>query len=506
MSSKLKIFFIQLYIFSKLFSSIYCQLTIVGPPLLSSKFINNTIDIEYGKVGLLTDFYIRGNIIMETTSSKKDACYPLPSINLRKNNTNIYAENYKILLIYAGSCSISQKARNAQNAGASMLIIIHKSNFISDNFVYSETGNDIIIPVVFIKHGDGKILEEYIINNPNDNILVEVDFKPKQKKFVDFKFFFSSSEPRAYEFIGNMSKLIDKFGEQVVFTPYYVVHKNPYYVDENPTSNLNCVSRGVYCYYPKETTITQEGQKILMEDIRQKCMYMLIKDNKRDIKEYFNYLSSFSKLCINSAKKLLTRDCSKLALKELGYPDYFFDECIADSFNVRSTDLNSNFYIDKNNRILEQEYNEILKYKLDSFPAIIINDKHIYGIIKETNIVMHLCNEVKVKPSFCPFITGFTDEHRVQSKRSSNLIYFLIFLLIIVNIGLFMMCRAYVLEKLKDRMGMENIDVEGRIKNIINNYFVLRGNNNDYQSFENQSNNNNSTQNYVMNEGKVDTV
>ena len=87
------------------------------------------------------------------------------------------------------------------------------------------------------------------------------------------------------------------------------------------------------------------------------------------------------------------------------------------------------------------------------------------------------------------------------------MIYFLIFLLIVVNIGLFLMCRTYILEKSKDKISFENLDFQNRIKNVINNYFVLRGNNNDYQSFENQTNNNNNTtQKYVMNEGKVDTV
>ena len=81
------------------------------------------------------------------------------------------------------------------------------------------------------------------------------------------------------------------------------------------------------------------------------------------------------------------------------------------------------------------------------------------------------------------------------------------FLLIVVNIGLFMMCRTYILEKLKNRINVDNIKIEGRIENIINNYFILRNNNNDYHSFENQSSNNKiSSSNIVMNEGKVDTV
>ena len=498
--SKIKNILFFFYLITLLLSTINTQLTFLSPHSLSSLFINNTIDIEYGKVGPLTDFYIRGQIILENISPNKDACSSLTGINLRKNNSTAFDENFKILLAFAGSCPISQKARNAQNAGASMLIIINQENFLFNLNFIQEASNDIFIPIAFISNNNGKIINNYIMNYPNENIIVEINFKPKQKNIVDFKFFFSSSEPKAYELIGNMTKYMDNFGKQVNFTPYYVVHKNPYYVEENPNSNINCLSRGVHCYYPKETTITQEGQKILMEDIRQKCMFELNKD--KDIKQYFKYLDTFARLCINVEKKSLTRECSKMTLKNLGYDEDYLDECVAKSFGVAQYSLSSNVYIEKNNKILEKEYKEILKYKLTSFPAIIINEKPMEGIIKEKSIVIELCNGVLEKPMFCSYFTGFTEEHRAQSEFRSFTIYLLIFLLIVINIGLFFMCRTYILEKLKDKVNIDNIDFEGRIKNMINNYFVLRGNNNnDYHQLENQSNNN-----PTQNEGQVFTV
>ena len=106
------------YLITLLISAINTQLTFLSPHSLSSLFINNTIDIEYGKVGPLTDFYIRGQIILENITPNKDACSSLTGINLRKNNNTAFDENFKILLAFAGSCPISQKARNAQNAGA----------------------------------------------------------------------------------------------------------------------------------------------------------------------------------------------------------------------------------------------------------------------------------------------------------------------------------------------------------------------------------------------------
>jgi hypothetical protein len=487
------------YLITLLISAINTQLTLLSPHSLSSLFINNTIDIEYGKVGPLTDFYIRGQIILDTISPAREACSPLTGINLRKSNNTLYDENFKILLSYKGSCPISQKARNAQNAGASMLILIDKENTILNSEIFQETGDDITIPVTFIRNKDGKILEEYILNNPNDNIIAEINFKPKQKKFVQFKFFFSSSEPKAYELIGNMTKYIDKFNEQVIFTPHYVVHKNPYYVEENPNSNINCVSKGVYCYFPKETTITQEGQKILLENIRQKCMFEESKYN--DITQYFKYLSTFAKLCVNTEKKSLTKQCSKLTLKELGYAENYLDECLAISFGVRQNNLDENYIIDKNNRLLESEYNEILKYKLTSFPAVVINDVTLHGTIKEESIIGYLCSNVRDKPDFCGLYSMF--DKRKKSAPNKLLIYFLMFLLVVVNISLFFMCRAYILERINDRVNSGNIDIDSRINNVINNYFALKSSSNDYKAFDN---NNNSSKVIEMREGSVGTI
>ena len=491
---------IKLYLQLLLIISIYSQLSILGPSDLVQQLFNRQIEMAYGKIGLLSNFYIRGELFMDTLTENSDACSPLTRLNLRKNNT-LFDENFKILLAYRGSCSFAQKARNAQNAGASMLIIINVGNTPINNVIFTDESNEVNIPVTLINNSDGKIIEDFIKLNPNTKILAEVNFSPSSvKKTIDFKFFFSSSEPRAYELLGKMVKYLDKFGGQIKFTPYYVVHKNPYYVEENPQSNINCLSRGVYCYFPKETTIIQEGQKILMEDIRQKCMYKLSNEKSNSNKLYFEYMNEFEKQCINRDKKTLNKICSQTTLEKLGYSENYLDKCVADSFDVSTYELSSPSTIDKDNKILKEEYDEILKYKITSFPAIIINDKLLNGIIKEENIIINLCNNVKIKPIFCPFFTGFINIHRRRGIHTNKIIYFLIFLLIFVNISLFFMCRAYILEKINERVNSGSIDVDSRINNVINNYFALKNTGNDYTAF------NPKNQTIEMQEGKVSTV
>ena len=482
--------------------SIYSQISILSPNNLVQQLFNRQIEMAYGKIGLLSDFYIRGEIFMDTSTENNDACSPLTRLTLRnKNTSSMFDENFRILLAYRGSCSFAQKARNAQNVGASMLIIINVGNTPINNVIFTDESNEINIPVTLINNNDGKIIEDFIKLNPNTKILAEVNFSPNSsKKTIDFKFFFSSSESRAYNLLGNMTKYLDKFGGQIKFTPYYVVHKNPYYVEENPQSNINCLSRGVYCYFPKETTIIQEGQQILMEDIRQKCMFKLSNEKSNNNKLYFDYMNEFYKQCINSDIKSLSKICSQSTLEKLGYSENYLDKCVTDSFGISLYELSSPSTVDKENKILKEEYDEILKYKLTSFPAIVINDKVLKGIIKEESIIIHLCNNAKIKPMFCSYYTGNSDIHIRRGIHTKKVIYFLIFMLIFVNVSLFFMCRAYILEKINERVNSGSIDVDSRINNVINNYFALKNTGNDYTAF------NPKNQIIEMKEGNVSTV
>ena len=492
MSNHIFKFYLQII----LFLTIYSQISILSPYNLVEKFNNKKIEMAYGQVGLQSNFYIRGLMYMDTISEGHEACTPLTGLDLKRRNDTIYDENYKILLTYRGTCSFSQKARNAQAAGASMLIVINKGNTPIKNVIFNEESNDIYIPVALINYEDGKIIEDYVKFNPGSKILTEVNFSPlngNEKKAIDFRLFFSSSEPKAYELIGKIVKYLDKFGDQVVFTPHYVVHQDPYYSKETPRININCF--GPYCYFPKETTIVKDGQKILMEDLRQKCMFNYSK--KKSLSLYYEYMTTFANECIFN-KKTLNEMCSKNTLQTLGYPQNFLDKCVADSFGVN--DLYSSSYIEKDNTIFKGEYDAIIKYNLNSFPAVVFDDMKIYGTIKEPTIIVYLCNNVKYKPDFCS-----TYLKNISKMPSKKVIYFMVFLLVIINICLFFICKKYIIQRINDRVSSGNIDIDSRIHNVINNYFALKNSSNDYKAFDNK-NENNSSQVIEMREGNVGTI
>ena len=493
----------KIILFFFLISFIKNDLVIIGPSDLISRYNNKPIEIVFGKMSDISNFYVHGEIFFENTTVLHSACTELGTL-APNSNQNEYSENFKILLAYNGDCSIEQKARNAQIAGASMLLLINNNEQDIKNVLLEDdgSGNDIKIPVGLISLTDGRIMESYLINNPKSRVMVEINFQQNiQKKKIEFKFFFSSSELKAYELINNITKYSDKFSDQVEFIPIYITHRSPSYNPESPQRNINCVTNGKYCYFPKETTIIQDGQRILMESLRQKCMYIKSIEKMR---YYYEYLQSFYQNCLILNTPKFNERCSKQTLDILGYPIDYLDSCMSDSFGVST--LLSSTYIDNENTIFQKDYQEILKYKLTSFPAVVIDDKPLEGIIRENKIMVAICNAVRVKPDFCSFLTGETDEHIASVNRKKGWIYFLIVVIIIINIFLFFTFRRYIMNIINEKINFNNIDTDGRISNFVNNYMSINNNNQlDYQNFDTDvSSKNNKGYNRV--EGSVNTV
>ena len=452
---KVKNLYEQIALIFCLLSFIKSDLVVIGPSDLVSRYYNKPIEIVVRKSEDISNFYVHGEVFFENITSTHTACTEL-GVLTSITTQNEYVENFKILLAYNGDCPIVQKARNAQEAGASMILLINNNDQDIKNVLLDDdgSGSDIKIPVGLISLTNGRIMQNFIENNPKSRVMVEINFKEKEaRKKVEFKFFFSSSELKAYELINNLTKYTDKFNSQVEFTPIYVIHQSPQYDPKTATRQLNCVTKGKYCYFPKETTIIQDGQRILIESLRQKCMFQKSKDNKQS---FYEYLQNFYKDCLIFTPPKFNERCSKKILDILGFPVNYLDECIAESFGVST--LLSSSYIDNENSIFKNEYDEILKYKLTSFPAIVINDKPLEGIINENKVMGAICNAVNEKPDFCSVYTGKTDVHLLSVRKKKVLVYVLIVFIIFINIALFFICRKYINRQISDKINFNTID------------------------------------------------
>ena len=145
--------------------TINCELSIIGPSDLNSQYAKRPIDIVFRKMSDTSNFYVHGEVIFENITQEHTACQDL-GVLPTNTNQNQYSENFKILLAYIGNCPIFQKARNAQSAGAAMLVLINDNSQNISKVILEEdvagSGSDIKIPVGLISQYNGKILHNYI--------------------------------------------------------------------------------------------------------------------------------------------------------------------------------------------------------------------------------------------------------------------------------------------------------------------------------------------------------
>jgi hypothetical protein len=468
----LKIIFISLLISLSLSTS---EIRIISPKNLDLQLKSQPIDMEFSSFGKNpSNFHVRGQIYL-SNDENSTACDPLNMTLISDEENEEKIDKFPILLIKRGGCSFTTKVRNAQNIGASMVFIADNKHENIHSIIMADdgTGNDIVIPSAMISYEDGNTIIKYMNDNKNELIIVDANFgvvedeNKNDVKNVTFEFFFSSSEVRAYEFLRNVSEYLNDFGEQIIFIPHYVTHRSPFYDKSNTNPIENCVSFGKYCYFPKETTVEKDGRNIVIEDVRQKCMYNL-SVNKNKISNYFKYMNSFYENCLNvEDNKRINEECSQIALVNAGFTQDYLNNCVKESFFSNKYNLAE--MIENDNSLLANDYSIQNDYILTTFPAVSINKKRIKGAIKESVVISKICEEVEKKPNFC-----WNNEIVSKKGMSFSSIFFIICFFILINVIIFILCRNYIQKRVYERVNNSEIDIDGRINNVIANYFSLK--------------------------------
>ena len=443
------------------------NITIIGPKELSSQF-EDPLELEYANFGRLpSGFLSRGEIIIDIENESDEGCDYFPE-NFIYDNPK-FESDFPIILIKRGGCSFVKKARNAQNAGAGMLIVINNDNENIHNLVMSDdgTGGDIYIPVAMISLNDGNVIYNYLKKNPWKKITTEVEFTDyyEENEEIDLEFFFSSHEERAYILIKNISNYINEFGN-INFIPRYVTHQSPYYDNQKAQKIENCFSNGKYCYFPKRTGNVASYDIILLENLRQKCIFNLY--NKRDINYYYDYMEYFYENCYSKSE--FDAKCANEVIYDIGLKPKEIDECISTSFGIKKKISKIDY--DKDNKIFEDEYNTQITYGLTSFPTITLNTVPIEGIIKEEKVILALCDKVENKPDFCDYY--YEKANSSFGFGTWLLIILLLTVFLIVIVGLFYFCKNYITQRVHQRVYSGGLDLDGRINNAISNYFTLK--------------------------------
>ena len=235
----------------------------------------------------------------------------------------------KIVLVDRGTCSFTQKVRNAERAGASLVVVIDDRQEDIQNVIMGDdgTGMGIRIPSMLIGKDSGKILKDFAVTADARATLSAEFTLANPNNYSEMQLWYSSNTVLALDFIKEFDKYRHELGDYLRFSPHVVTYPCPscataYKQDE-------CFSNGKYCA-PNHNMLTDgyiKGRDIILEDLRQICLHKRLQDDWNE-PAWWDYVKYVHQECYG----LITEECSKDAHAQIGESYETTMACVNDSF------------------------------------------------------------------------------------------------------------------------------------------------------------------------------
>jgi len=270
-----------------------------------------------------------------------------------------------ILMTPRGDCSFTTKARHAQMAGASAIVIADTTCLCSDqNCVQNNTwrdpgtceehppamaddgsGGDVTIPGFLLHKDDAVPIKEAIVDK-GQSALMSLRWHKPQNDSVHFGTWIDILDDHSklllHDTIGPVANAL---GERGYFYPHYMLHNgtrtNCGGESSGGTGNETqglcynmCTNNGRYCY----PTHRNNGTAVVLEILRRSCIWKHHGQTKGDIgRKWWDYVSYFDTNC-----QTYTDDkCIHEAYNNAGIKKEEIDNCFTDTGDPTGDDPNS---------------------------------------------------------------------------------------------------------------------------------------------------------------------
>jgi len=323
-----------------------------------------------------------------------------------------------IILVKRGNCTFVKKVRHIEHAGGRLGIVIDDKKENVENVIMSDdgTGMGINIPSLLVSSTDGKILTDFLEEHggthymkkkkeekkpkddddddddyeddrrsrkenkkkedkkdnkkSEDQKLVEqaallVKFElPRPDNRVEYDIWYSSIDDRALDFITDFQTYDEMLSEDVLMTPHFVTW--PCSDCDEDFKKKECFGDGKYCAIMHKS-VSLPGKEIILEDLRQKCIYEKTYKNDRSI--FWSYIKR-AHIC----PKYINSECSMNAHTDIGLDYEETMKCVNETFSSGRTDDHLS-----ENKYLASERKNWNEYGVHFYPSIVINTRTYRG-------------------------------------------------------------------------------------------------------------------------------
>jgi len=182
--------------------------------------------------------------------------------------------------------------------------------------------------------------------------------------------FYSPSIEYSQKFITSLEDVYNKLKDRIMFEPHIVTFTSK----SQEFISKNCVSNGAYCAFDPSHSSGATGRDVVLESIRQKCIY------KMSVPDYFAYARIFFSKCFGT----FDEKCSKAAVEKTWVDWSQVQKCVEKSFHGSA----KTFYLNDND-LLADEKEKIKKLGTNNFPNIFINNILYRGSLSKVDICWH---------------------------------------------------------------------------------------------------------------------
>lgn len=462
-----------------------CGIRIAQPDELSNVFLNSDIEAVYGDFGQIDlgfeavgSIWIMPRDLTSKTELPSDyACKPLTNIKILKDNYNF--ADFNIVLVEKGPCSYPKMAKEAENIGADMVIIVNDQPGSVSKFKVTNDdgrGHEVSIPVALISYNDGKAIIDYIINHPKENVYLSVEIGLNQRKTVQVDLFTNIQDFDTFTFLGKFKSYYELLGNYIDMNIYYLTPKFDGLLFTQKVQD--CLKNGLYCLKGNldSNNLSKKrvsGLDLIYESLFHQCIFIKSK------KSYFNFIEQYANMCINTN---LYGDFCGLSLFNKGMKEIIMD-CVFNSFGNNDytakwespevikgklAGINDNVNtILVNNRLKENQF------KVNSYPDIYINDIKYTERLSSMYLFDAICDAFSQKPKPCLEYSvrpTSLDEEGIPWYEIVLIILFVVF----INAILFWFVKKQIINRIKNRIDIDKNDLSGEINSVINSYFSLR--------------------------------
>lgn len=339
--------------------------------------------------------------------------------NKNSNGCVEFDSNYKskpgamptFLLLDRGDCVFAKKVLNAQNAGASAVLIVDDKDepLITMDLPHDEDEaakyiQNITIPSAFIDKKFGQALKDTITSGKMVN--VNLDWReavPHPDDRVEYELWTNSNDEcgikctMLMEFIKEFkgaAQILERGGYSQ-FTPHYITWYCPEAFVVSKQCSSQCINHGRYCAPDPEQDFSTgyDGKDVVLENLRQLCVYKVASENKRSW-VWWDYVTDFHIRCPMKEKKY-NKECADKVITSLGLDAKKIEECMGDP------------NADSDNPVLKEEQEAQIgkgsRGDVTILPTLIVNNRQYRGKLDKKAVLKAVCAgfEETTEPAVC---------------------------------------------------------------------------------------------------------